>query len=58
MAEANSSGIGFWGLLGLLFIGLKLAGVIGWSWWLVLLLLYGGSRWFWPWLLLRCLGLV
>ena len=24
--------IGFWGLLGLLFIGLKLSGVIAWSW--------------------------
>lgn len=34
--------IGFLGLLGLLFIGLKLAGIITWSWWLVLLPLYGG----------------
>ena len=34
--------IGFFGLLGLLFIGLKLGGVINWSWWLVLLPLYGG----------------
>lgn len=32
----------FLGLLGLLFIGLKLTGVIAWSWWLVLLPLYGG----------------
>jgi hypothetical protein len=30
------------GLLGLLFIGLKLAGVIAWSWWLVLLPFYAG----------------
>lgn len=29
-------GPGFLGLLTLLFIGLKLAGVIDWSWWLVL----------------------
>lgn len=29
-------------LLGLLFIGLKLTGYIAWSWWLVLLPLYGG----------------
>jgi len=29
-------------LLGLLFIALKLTGVIAWSWWLVLLPLYGG----------------
>lgn len=28
--------IGILGLLGLLFIGLKLAGVIAWSWWWVL----------------------
>lgn len=33
--------IGFFGLLGLLFIGLKLAGQIAWSWALVLLPLYG-----------------
>lgn len=32
--------IGFIGLLGLLFIGLKLAGIITWSWWLVLLPMY------------------
>lgn len=34
------SGVGFLGLLGLLFIGLKLAHQIDWSWWLVLLPLY------------------
>lgn len=34
--------IGFFGLLGLLFIGLKLGGMIDWSWWLVLLPIYGG----------------
>lgn len=32
--------IGFLGLLGLLFIGLKLTNFISWSWWLVLLPLY------------------
>lgn len=32
--------IGFLGLLALLFIALKLTGVIAWSWWLVLLPLY------------------
>lgn len=32
----------FFGALGLLFIGLKLADVIDWSWWLVTLPLYGG----------------
>lgn len=38
-----SPGFGwFFMLLGLLFIGLKLAEVIDWSWWLVLLPIYGG----------------
>ncbi len=37
----RSGGIGFFGLLAVLFIALKLTGVIGWSWWLVLLPLYG-----------------
>ena len=30
--SSSSSGIGFWGLLTVLFIGLKLGGIIGWSW--------------------------
>ncbi len=34
-------GPGFMGCLGLLFIGLKLTGYIDWSWWLVLLPIYG-----------------
>lgn len=34
--EAKSGGIGFTGLLTVLFIGLKLTGVIAWSWWWVL----------------------
>lgn len=32
----NSGGIGFVGLLTILFIGLKLTGFIAWSWWWVL----------------------
>lgn len=38
MSESNSSsgGIGFTGLLTVLFIGLKLGHVIDWSWWWVL----------------------
>lgn len=32
----NSSGVGFFSLLALAFIVLKLAGVISWSWWWVL----------------------
>ena len=35
-AEANANGIGFFGLLGVLFIGLKLTNYIDWSWWWVL----------------------
>lgn len=33
---SSSGGIGFTGLLTILFIGLKLGGVINWSWWWVL----------------------
>jgi ABC-type antimicrobial peptide transport system permease subunit len=37
MAETRSSGgIGFAGLLTILFIGLKLTAFINWSWWWVL----------------------
>lgn len=36
MAENNSSGIGFCGLLTIVFIVLKLTGYINWSWWCVL----------------------
>jgi len=31
-AKKSGGNIGFWGLLGLLFIGLKLVGVIDWPW--------------------------
>lgn len=34
--EATTSGIGVFGLLGILFIALKLTEVISWSWWWVL----------------------
>ena len=34
--KTTSSGIGFSGLLAILFIALKLTGVIAWSWWWVL----------------------
>jgi hypothetical protein len=33
--SSYSGGIGLPGLLGVLFIGLKLAGMIDWSWWWV-----------------------
>lgn len=35
-SPSSSGGIGFCGLLTVLFIGLKLTNVIGWSWWWVL----------------------
>lgn len=35
MKNTSSNGIGFVGLLTILFIGLKLAGHIKWSWWWV-----------------------
>ena len=39
--DERSSSVGFLTLLGLLFIGLKLGGVISWSWWWVLAPLWG-----------------
>lgn len=39
--QASAPTFPFFGLLGLIFITLKLTGFIGWSWWLVLLPLYG-----------------
>jgi len=36
ISSSSSSGIGFTGLLTILFIALKLTGVITWSWWWVL----------------------
>jgi len=36
MAGTTSSGIGFTGLLAIVFIVLKLTGNISWSWWWVL----------------------
>jgi hypothetical protein len=38
----NSGGIGFLGLLTVVFITLKLTGYIAWSWWWVLAPLWGG----------------
>lgn len=40
--STSSGGIGLFGLLGLLFIGLKLTGFINWSWWWVTAPLWGG----------------
>jgi len=38
--KTYKNGIGFFGALTILFIGLKLTLVIDWSWWLVLLPMY------------------
>jgi hypothetical protein len=38
----NNGGIGIFGLLGVVFVTLKLTGVIGWSWWWVTLPFWGG----------------
>ncbi len=40
--SSHTGGIGFLGLLGILFIALKLTGVIDWSWWWVTIPLWGG----------------
>lgn len=40
-SETKYIGPGFLSLLGLVFITLKLVGVISWSWWLVLLPIWG-----------------
>lgn len=40
-SSSSSSGIGFFGLLGIVFITLKLTNVISWSWWWVTAPLWG-----------------
>jgi hypothetical protein len=47
--------VGFLGLLAIVFIALKLTNVITWSWWLVLLPLYGGLA---LWLVLMAASIV
>lgn len=41
-SNSSSGGIGFLGLLTIVFITLKLTGYIDWSWWLVTAPLWGG----------------
>lgn len=41
-SDAASGGIGVLGLLGVLFVALKLLGKIDWSWWYVTLPFWGG----------------
>lgn len=40
--QVNSGGVGFFGLLTLVFVVAKLGGWIDWSWWLVFAPLYPG----------------
>ena len=40
--SARNGGIGVIGALGVMFVGLKLAGIIDWSWWWVTLPFWGG----------------
>ena len=40
-SSSSSGGIGFFGLLGIVFIILKLTHTVDWSWWWVLAPLYG-----------------
>ena len=39
--NSNSGGTSFFALLAILFIGLKLAGIIDWEWWVVLSPIWG-----------------
>lgn len=41
-SDSGSGGIGVIGLLGVLFVGLKLGHVIAWSWWWVTAPFWGG----------------
>ena len=41
-SSSSSGGLGLFGILTVIFVICKLAGVIDWSWWLVFLPLYGG----------------
>jgi len=41
-SSSSSSGVGALGLLGCLFVGLKLTGYISWSWWWVTAPFWGG----------------
>lgn len=40
--QNSSGGIGVLGLLGVLFVALKLTGFIDWSWWYVTMPFWGG----------------
>ena len=40
-SNSTSGGVGILGLLGVLFVGLKLTGYIDWSWWYVTMPFWG-----------------
>lgn len=40
--SSSGGGIGVLGMLGILFVGLKLGGVLDWSWWWVTAPFWGG----------------
>lgn len=40
-SSGNNGGVGFLGLLTILFVGIKLTGFIDWSWWWVLSPIWG-----------------
>ena len=40
--SSSSSGTGIFGLLGVVFVTLKLTGYINWSWWYVTMPFWGG----------------
>ena len=45
-SSSSSGGVGFLGLLTVLFVGLKLTGYIAWSWWAVFSpILFGLGLW-------------
>lgn len=46
VSSSSSGGIGFLGLLTVLFIGLKLTHLIAWSWWWVLAPMWMGAAFF------------
>lgn len=54
-SSSSSSGIGFFGLLGVAFIVLKLTGFIDWSWWWVTAPLWGGFAVFLA--IVACIGI-
>jgi hypothetical protein len=57
-SASSSSGIGVCGLLGILFVGLKLTGFIDWSWWWVTLPFWGGFAFLLSLLVLGGIGVV